>query len=229
MSRKLFAFLLLPATSLLSAGCAQILGIEKATCDRTFDPQCNPKLGAADTGLTPPDNTSPLVDAAPAGPTCEGYCDTIASACSALPQFASRAACLRVCNETFGAQEDTSLSGDNLTCRFSRAESAAESGGDGCVEAGMLGGGACGEICAVYCHDLAALCPEQFDLIGDCQAACAAVPRTGKPFSSPADSANTLECRFYHLQLSTKDSFPHCDHAVGKGPPGSQLCAASPQ
>jgi hypothetical protein len=224
----------------LSFGCAEILGIEAAVCDEKVDPKCSPKAAPSETSPQP-EASAPSKDAASdaqapdaaseAGPppaTCESYCDTIQESCTTLPQYRTLAACTKVCDATFGPNPDTDPTGDTLTCRAARAQAAADFGDDACVEAGMTGGGTCGQTCAVYCAQLSAICPEQFDTLGDCAAVCAGVPRTGMPFSSPAKSANTLECRFYHLQLATDGmSSLHCNHAIG-GPPGDRLCSDTP-
>lgn len=232
----------------LTVSCANILGIERARCDERFlgcpGHTADAALSTASaTGhdhevptASPGDAQVPSADAQGVGDGgastsgCTSYCDTILEACSALPQYASREACLAVCTTTFGLSTDTSSAGDNLTCRQEQAQLAKDFGGeDGCLEAGSTGGGVCGgDICQNYCRALAQVCPEQAATLSNCEEECAALPRTGEPFAAPQPGSFTLECRAYHLQLATVQRSPHCLHAIGSGPSADNRPCAAP-
>jgi hypothetical protein len=217
----------------LVMGCAQLLGIEEASCDPEFDSQCDPGSSNADDDAVGDDDADdgPPPVFTEIGPLCAEYCETIAEVCTAgesAAQYASPEACVTVCENGLpvGAPGDNGGGLDTAYCRYENAVNAGAFGelDFDCATAGLGANGACGEICDVYCRLLNEQCAAVLSddpMAQDhatCVAECEAVPRTPDPFDFEVDEGNTLECRFWHIQAAFGNAAQHCPHAAGASP-----------
>lgn len=159
---------------------------------------------------------------------CDEYCTLVMATCVGEDQqFLSADSCLEVCNQQMRLASELEQSTNNtIDCRVESARNAAEAGEVqlSCQEAGMMGGGRCGEPCEIYCDSLGRACGAEptVTLPTDCLATCADVPQQGGLFSPNITGGNVLECRLNHLRLATESRQPdaHCPHALGAPPCG---------
>lgn len=213
-------------------GCASIIGVEEANCDPDFDPKCGPT--SSDTSDVSPEtsSTSPETDTRDLAElqrqACEEYCADVIDACEETPQFLTESGCMTICENMYSYDEsEAGLQGNTVQCRAQSARLALDFA-DGreqyCVTAGPMGIGCGGTACDNYCSAMERFCPEDFETIPDCKAACREVPRS-EPYVDSFPNSNSLECRVYHIQLSVVSSpqrLLHCGHAAGRAGP----CAA---
>jgi hypothetical protein len=163
---------------------------------------------------------------------CGEYCSTIVANCDPtdrskprMPQYNDLEQCLAVC-ELLPPGEPDDRNVNTVECRLRLARQAEYEAVNVCPQAGIAGMGACGSSCEVYCHLINQVCTAEtteglagkyyFDDEAQCMTACASVPDM-PPFSVEADlfGGNHLQCRLYHLLVSTLDGIEHCEHAVG--------------
>jgi hypothetical protein len=216
-----------------ACGCASILGVEKASCDPTFDPKCDDDgetsgaTGSGDGGRQDQTSSQPDSGGQVSAPrtkeqACEEYCDDVTLACAEFPQYLNKNGCEVVCNGMLPQADDESgLLQDTLECRAAVAKNGLNFDDDpqgSCSTAGPMGVG-CGDECEKYCAYMQLFCPEEFEeLADDCVADCEEVPRKDA-YVHTSVYDNTLECRFIHIQLSIQQSpsrLTHCGHAAGK-------------
>ncbi len=158
--------------------------------------------------------------------TCDAYCSSIATACTAADgdlQYAATAGCLALC-ATFpvGTLEDDGV--NTLGCRI-RQTGLVENGAEGvCAAAGPGGDALCGLNCQSFCHSAVQVCPTDFDSEADCLTKCADIPDCSStaPYSvnpnpTVLPNENSLQCRLYHLTAATLDPMTHCPHVLGIG------------
>lgn len=175
--------------------------------------------GAAGTGSMPVD---PVVQRAT--PLCLDYCDTVMASCTGMnQQYASQQVCLLAC-ELMDPGAPGATTGNNVTCRLSRAELAAATGepANYCYTAGPGGGDVCGTDCDGYCTLMTAKCRE-LGTFNQCLAACSIVPDLSLPpnpqfYNISMQSGDSLQCRLFHVTASTLDPVNHCTHAAGNMP-----------
>jgi hypothetical protein len=159
---------------------------------------------------------------------CDEYCDLTMTTCvGADAQYLSIDSCLEVCQQQMRLESELEQPSTNtIDCRVQSARNAAEAGEVqfSCQEAGMMGGGRCGQPCEIYCDSLTRACggAPGITLPEDCSAVCAGVAVQGGLFSPEITSGNILECRINHLRLATETRQPdaHCPHALGASPCG---------
>jgi hypothetical protein len=163
---------------------------------------------------------------------CGEYCATIIANCDPadttkprLPQYNDMDQCLAVC-ELLPPGEPNDRNVNTVECRLRLARQAEYEPLNVCPQAGISGVGACGSSCEAYCGLMNQVCTETttdglsghyyFDNAADCLEACAEVPDM-PPFSVNDDlfGGNHLQCRLYHLLVSTLDGIEHCEHAIG--------------
>lgn len=186
----------------LGSACAGVLGIEDATCDAEFAPECGSgvgvfgaagtraslpragaggasgeagRAGAAGSGLG--GSALVAVEAPPPETACEEYCRVVGENCvEDDEQYASLAACLAVCAVLDPGRRGDML-GNTVQCRLGRAELAATTGepGDYCFSAGPGGAGVCGDDCEGFCAVMAAKC-DQMGPFEQCLSTCDDVP-----------------------------------------------------
>ncbi len=163
-----------------------------------FATSCDPVKSANDAA-------PPQIDAAPA-PTCEDYCSTIQSACTAEPQYANETVCVAHC-EMFGQiplGTSADMSGHTVGCRTYHATVAVAQNAPEihCPHAGPSGGDVCGSWCENYCHLAMLNCTGSVALYSsetECFATCAQIPATGRANDTSGD---TVQCRIHHLGLA---------------------------
>jgi hypothetical protein len=163
---------------------------------------------------------------------CGEYCATVLANCDPadttkprLPQYNNMDQCLAVCALLPpGQPNDRNV--NTVECRLRLAKQAEYEPLNVCPQAGIAGVDACGSTCEAYCGLMNQVCTEAstdglsghyyFDDAEDCLEACSEVPDM-PPFSVEADlfAGNHLQCRLYHLLVSTLDGIEHCEHAVG--------------
>lgn len=156
--------------------------------------------------------------------TCDGYCDTLMTACGTTgpdAQYPTNAQCLATC----AAFPTDVTTGNSVACRFDHASLAASVGLDPhCDHAGPAGLGSCGGACEGYCSIMMAVCTSKFANEAACLTACALVP--GGDFTDfvyPAPGGDNLSCRIAHgsnaanSMGATRDI--HCAHAAGEMAP----------
>ncbi|MEZ4298255.1 MAG: hypothetical protein R3B70_25100, partial [Polyangiaceae bacterium] len=163
---------------------------------------------------------------------CDRYCGLIMSLCTgANSQYTSDEACYGVC-ETFSAGSLDDSEGNSLGCRI--AVLAAATGGaelSECAAAGPSGNDVCGTPCDAYCSQIAAVCPDTFESIGDCAVECQDLSTCGTYTANPEDATPdnpSVGCRIYHLSVAARDGLfddngdpttaqtVHCPHASGE-------------
>jgi hypothetical protein len=163
---------------------------------------------------------------------CGEYCSTIIANCDPtdtskprMPQYNDLEQCLAVC-ELLPPGEPADRNVNTVECRLRLARQAEYEAVNVCPQAGIAGMDACGSSCEVYCGLINQVCTAEttegldgryyFDDEAECMTACASVPDM-PPFSVEADlfGGNHLQCRLYHLLVSTLDGIEHCEHAVG--------------
>lgn len=146
-------------------------------------------------------------------PECEAYCTEIGKACTGQhAQFASRAACIRVCDEYPRGEASPQ---NTLECRRGQVTQALQTNEPGfhCPAAGPYGAGKCGSPCQAYCSLWGSICPEDAKAIAACEKTCAAVPQTGAFSLSSGDGGDTIECRLSRLSAAALDS-AECKNAA---------------
>jgi hypothetical protein len=192
---RLGALIALGYFGLLSAACAQVIGIEDAEVDPTFNADC------------------------------EEYCGLINSVCiDGNTQYVAREACINMCLLMPPGNEGD-LIDNTLACRLTNAEAAnLEREAQPCALAGPAGvdvnDNGCGSVCESYCFFLDKICNVEFrDTFGNistCLTRCEAeIPSRPEPFSTQFTTGNSVECRLYHLGAATIAPATHCPHAIG--------------
>ncbi|MEZ4227850.1 MAG: hypothetical protein R3B89_01720 [Polyangiaceae bacterium] len=178
------------ATALALGGCQSIAGIE----DRTFDPDGGGSTSSA---------------------LCKTYCDDVMGACTgSLAQYASLDTCMATC-ETLPPGNDGDTTGDSVECRVRQARLAASTGEPAvhCPNAGPGGNGACGTNCESYCYLFGKACPDDADLVLDCEASCLGLKDRGTLDVEADHGGDTLQCRLVHTSSALVDPVIHCSHA----------------
>lgn len=174
-----------------AGGCQSIAGIE----DRTFDPAGSG--GGSGSEL------------------CKTYCEDVMSACTgSQAQYASLDTCVATC-DALPAGNSGDTSGNSVQCRTRQARLAAQTGEFAvhCPNAGPGGNGACGTNCESYCGLFEKACPEDADLILDCNASCQGLKDRGSLDVELDHGGDTLQCRLVHTSSALVDPVVHCSHA----------------
>lgn len=188
----------------VASACAGVLGIEDATCDAEFAPECQSNAegleaagaatalagaggggaagaagagsaGSAGSGVG--GNALVTTEVPPPETACEEYCRVVAENCVGVDeQYASAAACLAVC-AVLEPGERGDVRGNTVQCRLGRAVLAATTGepGDYCFSAGPGGAGVCGDDCEGFCAVMTAKC-SQMGPFQQCLSECDEVP-----------------------------------------------------
>jgi hypothetical protein len=190
--------------------------------------------GAAGSGMAPASATAgaagmgslvidPIV--ARASALCLEYCDTLSASCTAMnQQYASRLACLAVC-ELLPPGTAGVVSGNTVQCRLARARSASSTGEANlyCASAGPGGADVCGSDCDGYCTAMTAKCSREIGNLNQCLAACSIVPDLSRPptnqrYNVSMQSGDSVQCRLFHVTAATLEPAMHCGHASGLTP-----------
>jgi hypothetical protein len=200
----------LPIAGLVLASCANILGIEEASVDPTFEAD---EYGSGSTGTGTASSA-----------LCEAYCASVMANCQGEDAvYKTDEICLAVC-AALPAGTPGDSSENSIECRKRNADSASAEPAYYCPSAGPGGNGVCGANCEGLCTIGAAICTGISDGWSPegCLAACASVPDLGT--YSVAESADMyagdhVQCRLYHLSsASVGDPDKHCEHAAGAAP-----------
>ncbi len=208
-------------------GCADLLGIEEATCD----PKAPACAGQDSVGLSEAEEESN--DDRRLSP-CEAFCEDAERTCTdELSAYTSSVVCLNVC-ALYRASE--------LECRLGELERARDLSEPEthCPAASIAGtrndaSEGCDTACGSYCKMLAVTCPDSFDPdadnpqgfavyddIDECEASCRDdVTEAPRGLSVRDRTGDTLQCRLWHLAQSTVDPV-HCSHARGDCPCGEE-------
>jgi hypothetical protein len=179
---------------------------------------------------------------------CEPYCTDVQKCLSTAGYYSSlyqtKATCLGICTEI---QPGTGLEGqsnDTVACRDGQLRL----GEPNCAAAGPGGGGTavvgtCGTDCEAYCSLLHRICPDAFSVdfppsADDPEALCRGACEKGLatvPYSvddRTISTADTLQCRLWHLSTATVEGVSHCPHAqlhpnaqCADDPNGANYCA----
>lgn len=173
-----------------------------------------------DGGSTSPDAA---VDAPGGSLSCTSYCQTIQTNCTAAAtkQYNDADQCERTCAfMPVGAMSDTQ--GNTLGCRLYHAGApAAGNPTMHCAHGGPGGAGACGMNCAGFCQLVMGACTganQQFGgNLATCMTECAAFADTA-PYSTTAQSGNSLACRLYHATVASSAPAVHCAHVATTSP-----------
>lgn len=200
--------------TLLSVGCASILGIEDAELAEDADGGAS---GSAGNGGSTSNGGSG--GSGNAQTPCEQYCDTVMNNCTAeFGVYTSEAVCLSLC-ETMPEGDPENPKGDTVACRLDQAEKAAitQEPGDHCPVAGLGGADVCGENCPAFCRAMLEFCPDEYDSDEACLTDCESLDDLGG-FDLSQDSGATVQCRIWHVGAATQATLPHCAHAAGADP-----------
>jgi hypothetical protein len=208
----------------VSAGCANVLGIEDAELDQSFNPD-----GTGGTDGT--DGTGGRATEGGAGEEagrpltlCEQYCQTVEENCTGeFEVYTDTEICLRVCSTMMEGQ-DGDESGNTVHCRLHNAELAGQIEENvHCPIAGPGGNGVCGTNCESFCMQMVTICEERIPVlevdelatVEGCQAVCVeAADLGGYDTSLELQRGDTVQCRLYHVSAATLSAFTHCEHAA---------------
>jgi len=170
------------------------------------------------------------------GSPVENFCNFVDNACGNYSSYASHAACVALAS-AFPPQTSFSLgaetSGNTLGCRAYHAVVAKSVPNPHCYHTAPNGGdGTCGTTCDGYCSLIQYGCTgpnQQHASLAACQTACAGYTDTHfyniNNILTPAPSADTLDCRYYHATAAILlNATYHCPHA---GPSGGGVCISS--
>lgn len=193
-----------------AVGCAQIIGLEKRDDGSGSDGFGGEGTGGGPTG--PVDEKTGKVTS----DECIEYCDAMETNCpegTEFQQYIDRDTCINSCN-AFEPGDRKDPTGNTLACRLRLAKAAATSSGEFCGNAGALGGGECGTNCEAWCSLLAAACPDEYEVLLDCEAACSGLKDSGnRSFPKSYPSGADLQCRVYHVGAAFDNPKVHCAHA----------------
>lgn len=172
-----------------------------------------------------PTSTATMTDGSSSGgaatPTCEDYCSSITTNCSAAnAQYADMDSCMGSC-KAFPVGTGADTSGNTLGCRIYHAGAAAMDAATHCVHAGPGGGGACGMPCEGFCSIAVATCATEHPDDATCKTTCGGFMDT-EPYDAGDVAGDTLACRLYHLTVassSAANAATHCPHTVAASPP----------
>ena len=155
--------------------------------------------------------------------TCESYCTSLMSNCTATnQQFSSMENCMSSCaHYPEGDVADTT--GNTLGCRTYHAGSPAKNvPTEHCVHAGPGGAapggtGPCGSTCESFCTLVLGSCTGANAQYGGdmntCMTACAGFPMTPM-YSSSQTGGNSFACRLYHATVASGSPDTHCKHTA---------------
>ena len=141
--------------------------------------------------------------------TCDSYCSTIATNCTAANlMYANTAECMATCLKfPEGTVADTG--GNTLGCRLYHAGNAGGSAANAnthCRHAGPGGDGVCGANCEGFCTIVQGSCSTQaqppYASMGACMTACAGYP--AQPAYVANATGNNLACRLYHATAARR-------------------------
>lgn len=203
--------------TLLSVGCATILGIE----DAELASNDGAAGGSGGSGGTSATNGS----AGAAGSTspdtpCDEYCETVMENCTGdLAVYPGVEVCLDLC-ATLPEGDPENPEGNTVACRLAQATAAgsAEDPAEHCPIAGLGGGNVCGENCPAFCGAMLETCPGEYASNAACLDDCQSLEDLGG-FSLVEDAEGaTVQCRIWHIGAATELVDPHCKHAAGARP-----------
>ena len=203
--------------TLLSVGCASILGIEDA--ELAEDADSGGSAGDGGGGSDGGNGGNGGNGGSAVGTPCEQYCDNVMNNCTAeFAVYTSRDVCLSLC-ETMPVGDPENPKGDTVACRIDQADKAAvtQEPGDHCPVAGLGGGDVCGENCPAFCRAMLEFCPDEYDSDEACLTDCESLQDLGG-FNLEQDSGATVQCRIWHVGAATQATLPHCAHAAGANP-----------
>jgi hypothetical protein len=191
-------FLLLAWTSLLisASGCALIIGTEERTEETVEGGTRDSSTEIVTTGL------------------CIEYCNEVMGNCtSGNAVYASRASCINTCN-ALPPGEAAEPSGNSVQCRLRRARGAASAPDEECVAAGPGGDASCGSNCETWCHLMESQCPNDYEILADCEKTCEGIPDAGGFDVDGSYERDDIQCRLIHLGAVAGDpESAHCGHA----------------
>ncbi len=193
-----------------AVGCAQIIGLEKRDDGSGSDGFGGEGTGGGPSG--PVDEKTGKVTS----DECIEYCDAMETNCpegTEFQQYIDRDTCISTCN-AFDPGDRKDPSGNTLACRLRQAKAAANSSGEFCGNAGALGGGECGTNCEAWCSLLSAACPDDYEVLTNCEAVCGGLKDSGnRSFPTSYPTGSDLQCRVYHVGAAFDNPRVHCPHA----------------
>lgn len=194
-------------------GCAKVIGLEKREGPEPDDMGGNPNDdGSGGKPSGPIDKPTGKVTTE----DCIDYCDAIQKNCpdgTENQQYIERETCINTCN-ALEPGEKAEPTGNTVACRLRQAKAASNNPGEFCPFAGALGGGECGTNCDAWCTLLEAACPDDFEVLANCNEACSGLKDSGnRNFQNSYPSAPDLQCRVYHLGAAFDNPTVHCTHA----------------
>jgi hypothetical protein len=202
--------------TLLSAGCASILGIEDAEL------AANDGASGGSSGSSGAGGSLSSGGSGGAGEQtpCETYCETVMDNCTGdLAVYPGVEVCLELC-ATLPEGDPEDPEGNSVACRLRQAQAAGDTQEpeEHCPVAGLGGGDVCGENCPAFCGAMLETCPGEYATNAACLDDCESLEDLGG-FSLEADDAGaTVQCRIWHIGAATELVDPHCRHAAGAFP-----------
>ncbi|HEY6724195.1 MAG TPA: hypothetical protein VI197_09180 [Polyangiaceae bacterium] len=195
--------------TLLSVGCATILGIEDAEL-------ANDGAGGTSGGGT--NGSGGSAGGAGAEASCEDYCDAVMENCTGeRAMYSGLQNCLDLCG-TLPVGDPGDPQGNTVACRLAEATAAGEDPEEHCPFAGLGGAKVCGENCPAFCGAMLEICPGKYPSNAACLDDCESLDDLGS-FKLTDTEGDTVQCRIYHVNAATELTDPHCRHAAGE-----QLC-----
>jgi hypothetical protein len=212
---SLLRLLWLVALLATTVRCAQVIGIEEATCNPSL-PECH--ATAASNVMSSGGTASSL---------CTDYCTTVMGVCTGgFAVYGGLESCLAVC-KTLPEGQPGDDQVNTVQCRLAQARFAskiAEPSSLYCAAAGPGGNDHCGSNCAGLCSIMAGACTganQQYTAESDCVTACNAVPTLDGGYNvvdRVMSNGNSRQCRLWHASVATLDPRTHCVHAAGQSP-----------
>lgn len=195
--------------TLLSVGCASILGIEDAEFVND---------GAGGTSASGGSNGSGGSAGGAAEASCEDYCETVMKNCKGnRAVYPSVQVCLDLC-ETLPAGDPGAPRGNTVSCRLGEALAAEDDPAEHCPVAGLGGGDVCGKNCPAFCGAMLEICPGEYESNAACLDDCESLEDLGGFSLASDESGATVQCRIWHIGAATELVDPHCKHAAGASP-----------
>lgn len=199
--------------TLLSVGCASILGIEDAELATN-----DGAGGTAGSGGSGGSNGSGGSAGGSADTPCEVYCETVMENCTGdLAVYPDAQVCLDLC-VTLPEGDSETPEGNTVACRLAQARAANAEPEEHCPVAGLGGGDVCGENCPAFCGAMFEICPGQYESNRACLDDCESLEDLGGFSLQKDEEGPTVQCRIWHIGAATEFVDPHCRHAAGAHP-----------
>lgn len=197
VSRRPFLLMGWLSVLCLSGGCTLLIGAEKRVEEEP--------------GATGPIDEETQIST---NDLCIEYCDEVMDHCTGgNAVYASRSSCINTCN-ALPPGEAAEPSGNTVQCRLRRARGAASAPDEECVAAGPGGDPSCGSNCEAWCELLEHECPDDAEVLADCEATCEGIADRGGFDVDGSYERDDIQCRLIHLGAVGGDpESPHCGHA----------------